>query len=83
MHTIKVNRALAQAEIGRNPASATHMLDYVPEALVAGLTARQLAAVLDTMWRACQDAKAIAARDAIAEGGIWDERRQTLRPLAA
>lgn len=81
--SIKVNRALALANIGRNPGSAQAMLDAIPADVVAALTARRLAQMLDAMWRLAGASKALAAHDAIAEGAIWDARTGRLRSIAA
>lgn len=82
MSTVKVNRALALASVGRNPASASDMLAAIPQAIIAALTSRQIAELMDAMWHACQRSKALAAQDAIDEGAIWDARRQQLVELA-
>lgn len=82
-HSIKISRALAQSGVGRYPGSAHAMLAAVPESIVAALTSRQIADMLDAMWSACQTAKADANREAVDEGAVWDARRQTLRELAA
>ncbi len=79
---IKINRAMRLADISANPGSASDMLGLIPAEVVEALTAKQLATMLDAMWAACQRSKAIAARDAIAEGAIWDAGRQQLRPIA-
>jgi hypothetical protein len=79
---VKYNRAMSKSAVGRYPASASAMLERVPEGVALALTSTQLAAMLDAMWGACQEAKGIAARDAIAEGAIWDARSQRLREIA-
>ncbi len=78
MPTIKINRALKLSAIGRYPGSADAMLDNVPRSVLKALTAQELATLLDAMWDTCQEAKGLAARDAISEGVIWDTRRQRL-----
>ncbi|MBX3482563.1 hypothetical protein [Phenylobacterium sp.] len=83
MHSIKINRALRQAEIGHFPGSAEHMLSYVPDVLRSALTSDELAIALDMLWTACLASKALAERDAIAEGAIWDAEAQRLREIAA
>lgn len=83
MHAIKINRALRLAGIGSCHGSAMAMLDYVPASVRAALSGAELGELLDALWRACQDAKALAAREAIGEGAIWDARRQRLREIGA
>lgn len=81
MSQIKINRAFAKSSIGAYPSSREAMLDYIPAGVIAALTSAQLADMLDAMWRACQDAKRIAAQDAVADGAIWDGQR--MREIAA
>lgn len=80
--TIKIKRAMRLAVIGTCPASAEAMLDMIPADIQASLTARQIAGMMDALWRACGASKAIAAQDAIAEGGIWDAARGVMREIA-
>lgn len=83
MSQVKINRAMKMARIGSNPGSASDMLAAIPASTIAGLTARQLAELLDAMWSLAQASKAIAARDACAEGAIWDAQAQQMRELRA
>lgn len=78
---IKIRRAMARADIGRYPGSATAMLDLIPTTVAATLTSAQLAIMLDAMWTACRRSKAIALADALDEGAIWDTRHQCLREI--
>lgn len=81
-HTIKIKRALRLSTIGANHASANAMLDFVPAAIIETLPARKLAEMLDAMWQLAGNSKAVAARDAIKEGGVWDDRASRFRALA-
>lgn len=81
-HAIKIKRALRLSKIGACSGSALAMLDAIPASAVAGLPAKALAELLDAMWRACQEAKALAESGAVAEGAIWDARSQRLREIA-
>lgn len=83
MSTIKVNRALKIATIGDCPGSASDMLGLIPAAVIQQVNSRTLAALIDGMWQACQASKAIAAREAIDEGAIWDARRERMVELVA
>ncbi len=83
MSKIKINRALRIADVGRFPGSASAMLDAIPSVVIAALTARPLALMLDGLWSTCREAKAIAAREACAEGVVWDAARRQLREIAA
>lgn len=80
---IKVRRALSRAAVGRYPASASVMLDRIPTSTRAALTSAALAELLDSLWVASQGDKALAIRDAITEGAVWDGERQALREIAA
>ena len=71
-HSIKVNRAFSLAGIGRYPGSASAMLQAIPPAMIAALTAAQIAAIMDANWALAQASKAIRATEALVEGGIWD-----------
>lgn len=81
MHDIKVNRALRLSKTGRYPASANAMLAHVPEAVIATIPGQQLAELIDAMWDCAQASKALAAREILAEGAIWDGQRQRLREI--
>lgn len=78
---IKINRAIAASAIGKFPASAAAMMSVIPAGVIASLLSRELANLLDALWDACQESKAIANRNSIAEVVIWDESRQTLRAI--
>lgn len=81
-HTRKVNRALRLSAIGAHPASASAMLSAIPADVIDALPARLIAQMLDANWRLASTSKAIAARDAITEGGVWDEVRGVMREFA-
>lgn len=83
MSQIKINRARHLSTTGRYPASFDAMLAAIPAPVVTGLTAKALAALIDAQWIACQDAKAIAEREAIDAGAVWDARRQTMCTIEA
>jgi len=74
----KTSRTMAQAAVGRFPASREAMMDRIPLEVRRTLPAQELAALLDAVWGACQEAKAIATREAIADGCLWDHRRARL-----
>ncbi len=82
-HSIKVNRALKLSKIGDCPQSASAMLDALPASAISALTGAQIAEMLDAMWDMAQRSKAIAEREAVAEGAIWDARKGILREIAA
>lgn len=81
-HAIKVNRAVRLASIGRYPASAAAMLSAIPDCLIVGLTARQIAVTMDANWDLAQASKALAAREIIENGFVWDARHGISRDLA-
>lgn len=72
---IKVNRALTMSQIGNNPASAAAMLAAIPNDVILALPSRMIAQILDANWRLAQNSKAIALRDALSDGAIWDGQR--------
>lgn len=81
-HPIKVNRAMSLASIGAYPESARAMLRAIPHIVVAALTAKQLAALMDANWTLAQASKAIAERAVIEDGGVWDATRGRFEALA-
>lgn len=81
MHSIKINRALRTAAIGANPGSADDMLAAIPTAVVSALSGARLAELLDAMWALAGASKALAIKDAVDEGALWDGQR--LREIAA
>ncbi|QIG79976.1 hypothetical protein [Stakelama tenebrarum] len=83
MHPIKINRALNAAAIGSCPGSASDMLAAIPDSVVAALPGRLLAELLDANWQLAQRSKSLAAREALDEGAVWDDRRERMIELAA
>ena len=81
-HTRKVNRALRLSAIGIHPASASAMLRAIPAEVIAATPARLIAQMIDANWRLASASKAIAARDALTNGGAWDEARGAMREFA-
>lgn len=81
--SIKLSRARRLCDTGRYPATYDVLLDHVPDALIDRLTAAEIAEMIDAMYRCSARAKALAARDAIDEGCVWDARRQRLVELQA
>lgn len=81
--TIKINRARKLSVIGNTPGSFYAMIERIPATVTGAITSRQLADMVDAMWAACQEAKALAAKEAIDQGAVWDARSQRLRGIAA
>lgn len=83
MSQIKITRARRLAIIGNCPGSFAAMVEAIPAAAIAALSSKAIAAVVDANWQLASASKAIAARDAISEGGVWDSREECFRALAA
>ena len=83
MSTIKINRAVKLAAIGRNPGPCADMLVMIPLSVRDALTARRLADMLDALWHACSASKAIAAAEACQNGAVWDASVGRLRDVVA
>jgi len=66
MNTIKTRRAKKLARTGRFPRTWSAILDRVPATLVAGITAAQLAAVVDAMSGQHEHGHSAGYRDATA-----------------
>ncbi len=82
MHAIKINRALRASKVGAFPGSAAAMIVHLPTSLIESLTGQQLGEMLDALWRVAGASKAIAAREVIADGCVWDDRAGRLRLVA-
>ena len=80
-HQIKVNRALSLSQVGKYPSSASAMLRAVPDSVLAKVTSRELADLLDAMWDLSAASKAIADAETISEGGVWDNKELRFRAL--
>lgn len=79
--SIKINRAQKLAKIGDCPGSFFAMLEFIPASAIAALNSRQIAELIDAVWRLASASKALAAADAIMEGGVWDHGKQRFREL--
>lgn len=81
-HSIKITRAQNLARIGNYPASFNAMLRHVPHPVIDQCSARIVSEILDALWVACQDAKAIAESEACDAGYVWDQRNKQMRDLS-
>lgn len=82
MSALKIKRARELSTIGDNPTSFAAMANAIPADVIAALPARLIAQLVDANWQLAGTSKAIAARDAISEGAVWDERRGAFREIA-
>ena len=95
-HSTKVKRALALSNIGGWVSTADHpvkngpchgsaaaMLAAIPEEVIAALSARLLARLLDANWGATQQSKAIAISEACRDGFVWDAARGCSRDIVS
>ena len=83
MHQIKIKRALKKSKIGTCPGSAHAMLAYIPQSIMDQATSSAVAEMLDALWLACGTSKAIAEREAIQNGFVWDAPNNRARDIAA
>lgn len=81
MSVIKINRARNLAEIGKYPRSFDSMLDLIPEQTINSLSSKNLAALIDNVWRGCQEAKGLESIEICDQGYIWDSRQNKMRDL--
>ena len=79
---VKISRASKMSAIGNCPGSYAAMLDAVPAAVLDALSSRQIATLVDAVWRACEQSKSIAIAAAVDEGAVWDARSQKFREIA-
>jgi hypothetical protein len=81
MSVIKINRARNLAEIGKYPRSFDSMLDLIPEQTINSLSSKNLAALIDNVWKGCQEAKGLESIEICDQGYIWDSRQNKMRDL--
>ena len=81
MSQIKIDRA---RHLTRHlPRAQAEILSSISPEMVASLTGKQLAMVMDALDRHWHKARAFESRDILAEGCIWDPNSQQLREIAA
>lgn len=80
-HAIKVNRAVKMSMIGAHTGCVQAMLAAIPAEVIDALPARAIAKLLDGNWQLAQASKALAIREALQEGAVWDGAK--LREIAA
>ncbi|TAA54601.1 hypothetical protein [Shinella sp. JR1-6] len=82
MSIVKYNRAKAASVIGSHDRSFDAMWNSIPTDVQATLSSSQLAALVDSNWRMAAESKAIAAREAIENGFVWNAATNSPAPLA-
>ncbi|TAW50589.1 hypothetical protein [Rhizobium leguminosarum] len=80
--SIKINRAAKFSKVGAWPGTFTSLLAYMPPTLLDAMTARQIGLAIDALYDCAQKSKAIAEREALDCGVVWDEVRGRLINLA-
>jgi hypothetical protein len=81
-HAIKINRARKLSPWGDYDATFGAMIDAIPASTIAALPAAEIAKLVDAMVGLTSRTKAIAERDAIANGFVWDARENRSREIA-
>lgn len=81
--SIKFNRARSLSWIGNTPRTFDAFVESVPATVISTLSAAQLAALVDAMHAVSVKSKHLAEREAISNGGIWDDSKGAFRQLAA
>ncbi len=81
MSVIKINRARNLAEIGKHPRSFDSMLNIIPEQTINSLSSKNLAALIDNVWKGCQEAKSLESIEICDQGYIWDSKQNKMRDL--
>lgn len=82
-HSIKMARARKLSRIGDNPSTFAAMARYVPARILERASAVEIAATVDALHACAQEAKAIAHRDVIDDGFVWDDRAACHREIAS
>ena len=80
--SIKSTRTASLTTWSRYPWTYAKIVRKIPRELWRGLTAKQLALVIDTMQVSYQEGECHRATEVLAEGGLWSEKRQRFVPLA-
>lgn len=83
MSTAKNNRVAKLCDLARYPESYRAMADAVPVAVWDALPARLIAELIEANWRLAQKSKALADRETIENGFVWDEGREGGRNIGA
>lgn len=83
MHTIKLARARRLSSTGNYPATYDALMEHLPPCVISKLTAREIATMMDALYSATAEAKALQDRANCDQGAVWDSRRQQLISLAA
>lgn len=81
MSKIKYSRSKDAAKRGEYNNSFDAMYREIPESVKAALTSKRIAELVDAMWNVAQKSKAIANREAIEIGAVWDEKAQKHRDI--
>ncbi len=81
--SIKVERARKLSEVGRYPATYAAVLASLSPEVVAALSSRLLARLLDDVWASWKETKRLHEADIVAEGAVWDAGGRRLRGIAA
>lgn len=81
--SIKINRSRSLSWVGTTPRTFDAFVESIPASVVGTLSAAQLAALIDAMHQVSERSKQLAEREAISNGGVWDEDKSAFRPLAA
>jgi hypothetical protein len=73
-HAIKRERARRLCPVGRYPETYAALSAHLPERLVERLSARDLADVIEAFDLVSSTGKALADREAVANGCVWNAR---------
>lgn len=79
---IKSNRVAKLCDLACYPNSYAAMVAAIPDAVWDALPARLIAELIEANWRLAGNSKALAAREALENGFVWDARRNCARDIA-
>jgi hypothetical protein len=80
-HSIKINRALEKAEVGKYPRTFEAILNSVPGPTITKLTSSELAELMDAIGAHAAVSKRLAEQEIIDEGAAWDYKQQRFREV--
>jgi hypothetical protein len=80
-HSIKINRAFAQSQVGKYPRARAEALALIPETLLPWISSTSLAQLLDALHASHKAGRAVEAKSILEEGAVFDPRAGKMREL--
>jgi hypothetical protein len=81
-HSVKINRAFTQSQIGKFPRARAEALSLIPGSLLPWISSSSLALLLDALDQSHRNGRTVEAQSILAEGAIYDPQQNKLREIA-